>query len=429
MFSNTRFFPARVGLLVFGLVFGPLLGCAGMTGGAASEMPGGKLRRSTQVQLDNVDAKIAVQKWDEALAALDGVAQGDLNPYERALLSVKRANVYSATKQYEQATGALKQAVELKAMPQAEQLQTSYRLLNLYLGLQHHDAAVALIESEGLPDKNPDPEQAFMLAQAYAGAKRDEVALPYAQAAVAGSGAPAEDRLQLLCDLQQRLGHNAEAAAVAEQLVKSFPTQKANYLRLAAIDEQLGRSDGALRALELAHEQGLLTQELELLALVDLALKQGQGAKGAAWLEQHMRDGKITKSPENQLRLVLCWLAAKDPDRAQAALGGLDEDTVPGDVLLDLAKLYVRRGEWLKAREPLGLCLGRNVTSPGVAYLLLGIVHYNTGDKPSALQALGKAERQKDTVACAQQWLSIVGKGRPSKDATCPAELTEATAR
>ena len=238
MFSSTRFSSAVVAVL---LCCG-LLGCAGVGTGAAAEVPGGKLRRSTQTQLEQVDAKLAAQKWDEALALLDGAGQGDLNPYEHARLLEKRASVYSATKQYEQAADALKQSVELKAMPEAEQVATTYRLVNLYVGLRRHEDAVALIESAGLPSKGPKPEQAFMLALAYAGAKREETALPHAKAAVAGSDTPAEEKLQLLCDLQQHLQHYAEAASVAERLVKSFPEHKGNYLRLAGSYEQLGRS-------------------------------------------------------------------------------------------------------------------------------------------------------------------------------------------
>jgi hypothetical protein len=388
-------------------------------------MPGGKLRRSTQVHLEEVDAKLAAQKWDEALALLDGAGQRDLNPYERAVLWVKRANVYSATKQYEQAASALKQSVELAAMPETEQLATNYRLANLYVGLRRHEEAVVLIESAGLTSKAPDVEQAFVLAQAYAGAKREKDALPHAKAAVAGTDAPAEERLQLLCDLQQSLQQYADAASTAELLVKRFPTQKGHHLRLASSYEQLGRSDEALRVLERAHEQGLLTQELELLALVDLARRRGQGAKGAAWLQRHLGDGKIAKTPENQLRLVQCWLAAGEASRAHEALGALDEDAVPGDIFLDLGKLYVRRDEWLKAREPLALSIGRGVTSPGVAYLLLGIVHYQTSDNSAAVLALGKAERHQDSVDCAKQWLGIVAKGRPSAGATCPVEVAQ----
>lgn len=100
-----------------------------------------------------------------------------------------------------------------------------------------------------------------------------------------------------------------------------------------------------------------------------------------------------------------CWLAAKEPDRAAEALRSLDEDVVPGDVFFDLGKLYVQRADWTKAREPLALSLGRDVHSH---------------DKEAALQALGKAERRADSASCAQQWLGLVKRGRPSAEATCP---------
>jgi uncharacterized protein HemY len=254
--------------------------------------------------------------------------------------------------------------------------------LSVYLTLQRYDDAVALIEREQL-----------------------------------AAGAD-EQNLQLLCDLYQQTKNFDQAARIAEQLVDKYPTQKAHRLRLAVSYEELGRSQAALQVLEHAEKEGLLQQENELLALADLAQKLGQ--RCGDMVERHMRAGQIRATPENQLRLARCWLTAKDADRASEALARLDEDAVPGDVFLELGKLYARSEQWQKAREPLALSLSRNVTSPGEAELFLGIAHYQLRDKESALQALGKAEGHADTSTCARQWIGLVKRARPSAEATCP---------
>jgi tetratricopeptide (TPR) repeat protein len=367
-----------------------LLGCGPKVGQTTSEAPGAELGRSTQRLLERVDEKLAAQEWDGALSLLDEAAHEDLNPYERAVLGVKRADAYVNTDRYQLAAESLAQSVGLHALPEAQQLSTTYRLLKIHVVLRRYDAAVALADREALVAKSPVDE----------------------------------GRLQLLCDLYQHERKFGEAASVAERLVDSFPAQKAHRLRLAVSYEELGRSDDALRVLERAHQEGMLSEEVELLALVDLARKQGQAKQAAVWLEQHIREGKIKSSPENQLRLASCWLAAGDAERAQEALGRLDQDAVPGDVFLELGKLYVQRGQWEQARGPLALSLGRNVTSPGEAYLFLGVAHYQRNDASSSLQALSKAEREPRVSTCARQWQVVVRSRRQGQHVPCLAELT-----
>jgi hypothetical protein len=358
--------------------------------------------------------------WDEALADLDRVAaHKHLNPYERAAIFAARAGVHMAVNKTDEGVKDLEQAVALDAMPEEQQLDATYNLAQLYFTLDRFSEAADTFGKWAQRAKNPPPEKYYLTASAYAQAHRFAEALPFAKKAVEGMKEPKEPWLQLLVSLHYELHQEAELAAVLQRLTQLFP-KKEYSLQLAATYQETNQNDKAVSALETAYEKGLLTEEKDLVNLARLYLRQPAPLKGAALLDKQMQAGKVSKTPQNLELLATCWVMGEDAEHAEAALKQAGDAVGSGQVYIELARIDVEHGAWIKARDALSSALQKGgLASPGEAHLLLGVVHYNTKRKDAALSSLAEAKRHPETAKCADEWIQLVKSGRPGTAGGC----------
>jgi hypothetical protein len=397
-----------------------LVGCASNTAETkGAERPTYSLSMKFGEMMKKVGEEAQDKHWNEALAELDRVAaHKHLNPYERAAICAARAGIHMQLNKTDEGVKDLEQAVALDAMPEEQQLDAMYNLAQLYFTLDRFSEAADTFGKWAQRAKNPAPEKYYLTASAYAQAHRFAEALPFAKKAVAGMKEPKEPWLQLLLSLHYELHQEAELAGVLERLIQSFP-KKEYWLQLAAAYQDAGQNDKAVAALETAYSKGLLTEEKDLVNLARLYLRQPAPLKGAALLEKQMQAGKVSKTPQNFELLATCWVMGEDAEHAEAALKQAG-DGVSGQVYIELARIDVEHGAWIKARDALSSALQKGgLASAGEAHLLLGVVHYNTKRKDAALASLGEAKKHPETAKCAEEWIQLVKSGRPGTAGGC----------
>jgi tetratricopeptide (TPR) repeat protein len=358
--------------------------------------------------LERAFAALDQEKHDAAFAALRDMQQKDrrLNPHERALMWQTYAYVYSATDAYPDAIASFEKALVGDALPDAAMQNVRYNLAQLYLVADRHDDAIRTFLAWFERETSPPPQAHFMLAMAYVQNEQKDEALPHAREAIATAGEPREPWLQLLASLLIEQQGCEEALPVMEQLAVRFP-KKTYYDQLSALYSQLGRSQQALGAMELAYLQGLLTEPRDVKMLAQLYLYNQIPYKAATVLRQAIEVGVVGDDAEAWTLLGTSLLVAKERDEAveplerAARLGG------SGDGFLQLGRVLLAGGQWGAARSSLEAALRKGgLKDPASAHLLLGIANVNEERWDAARSAFEAARTHPATKPLADQWLA-----------------------
>lgn len=390
-------------------------GGAGKAGADGATQP---LGRKTEAKLREAGAQMQKQQWDKALAELEG-DPADLNPHEQARVLQMKAQIHLLSNHIDEGVSELEQAVALKAMPKADQLQAQYLLAQAYLHQERYAESADTFEAWLKETKQPTAENHFDVARADARAKRFKLALPHAKKAVEMSEKPEEARLALLAWIHVELKQHAEGIAVQEQLVNAFP-KKEYWLQLAQTYLDSKNPKRAAETLEVPYTKGLLTEEQELVTLARLYLKAGEGAKGAELLRTQMESGKIEKSAQNSELLASCYIQSGDTEHGEATLELVGKEVSSGQVFLDLGRAHFAKQRWEPARD----ALARSVTTgglryPGSAQLLLGITHYKLKRKDAALASLTRAKAYPSAMKCSEDWIAAIKKNKKDTEGEC----------
>lgn len=409
---------ACVGILAASM----LVGCAKGGSKSAADEQKGEITAKTGKRLQEIGALLQSKKFEDALEEIDDLAASDnLNPYERAKVFQMRAGAHLGMDRFDAVPDDLQKALAEDAFGKAERLDVTYNLGQALLANERYDEAADAFEKWTADVEEPKPEQQYVAASAMSAAKRFQTGLPLAQKAVEGSEKPPESWLLLVASLQYELKQNEQLAETLTQLTKLYP-KKEHYLQLSATYTDMDESVKALKALEAADAKGMLSEGKEYQALAQLYLEVGQAKKGAAILDKQMKAGKVERSEEAMGLLALCFIGAKDADRAQATLDQVG-DALGGQPFLELSRLHAERGQWEKARDAAAQAVVQGGTeTPGEAHLVLGAAHYMTKRKDAATNALTEAKKHPAVTPCANEMLKVVkaGKGEPPACALKP---------
>lgn len=370
------------------------------------------------------------ERYDEMLETLGEMRRNPrLNPRERALMWQAYAYAYTAQEQYAEAAEAMEEALDAHGLDASATQQMRYNLAQIYVLLERPDDAI--VEFDLWFAKAPNPSGAAYYMNAMAHVQKGDKAggLALARRAVEKGGSdPKEPWLQLVASLLVEQKEYEAALPVLQQLIERYP--KKNYwLQLSAVYSGLEQSDNALAVLELAYRQELLTQRSELMTLAQLYLYNQIPGKAAAVLEKGIADGVIDADARTYQLLADSLLHARQREAAMAPLQKAAELSDNGNAYMRLAQVYLEREDWHEARGALAKAIGKgNLTSPGHAYLLLGIADANEKRWQEAEQNFQQAVTFEPVRTNAEYWLKQLATlrdahgepGRVAQDTTAP---------
>ena len=184
--------------------------------------------------------------------------------------------------------------------------------------------------------------------------------------------------LALLADACELGGLDAELALTLEELAKRVASRAEVWVRLGRARQKTGSNldevrEAYVRGLAVA-EAGSEARREALLALADLDLEQGDGARAELWLERTAAD----KSADVVLRRAEARLAQRDVDGARKWIEALD--SAPTD-----ARAAMTRGRVLAlAADPLAfasILRGYVLEAPGASELLSSTLAWIPSDE------------------------------------------------
>jgi TolA-binding protein len=358
--------------------------------------------------------ELAAERYDEMRLTLEEMrANPKLNTRERSLMWQAFAYLHTGQDDYKSAAGAMEEALGAGGLDPTAAMQMRYNLAQIYVLIERPDDAIREFDIWFATAPNPSGTAYYMLAMAHAQKGDKQQALRLARRAVEKGGGDAKEAwLQLVASLLVEQKEYTAAVPVLQQLIERFP-KKSYWLQLSAVYSGLEQPDNALAVLELAYEQGLLTQRSELMTLSQLYLYNQIPARAAAVLDRGIADGVIEPDARTYLLLADSLLHSRQRTRAMEPLQKAADLSDNGNASMRLAQVYLEREDWHQARGALAKAIEKgNLTSPGHAYLLLGIANANQQRWAEAEQNFQAAVTFEPVKGSAEYWLKHLASQR-----------------
>ena len=163
--------------------------------------------------------------------------------------------------------------------------------------------------------------------------------------------------------------------------------------------------------MELAYRKGLLTEDRDLVRLVQLNLLQGIPHRAALILEKEMAAKRIQENAEAFELLSGSWILAREIAKAEKPLARAAELAPKGDLYVRLAQIHMMQEEWIDAAGALRSALAKGgLVDPANAELLLGISYYNEKQLQEARTWFARAQKSNATRTQAKTWIEHIDR-------------------
>jgi tetratricopeptide (TPR) repeat protein len=375
-----------------------------------SAWAGGTLSERTYKRLTVIHQLIADSKYDEALERLDSLAPKVKNKaYEYATVMQTYGFAYAAKDKTSKAIEAFTEALKQDALPDGVQLGMRYNIAQLYAVIPNYPAAAKAYEDWFKKAESPTADTFVFAATVYAQLNQYEKAIEKINIAISMSDKPKESWYQLLVAMYFERKQYSKAAKVLETLVALKPEDKKYWKQLSNVYFTLRNNNKALSVMELANKRGLLTEEKELMNLVNMYLYQSSPYKAAKLLESEIKKGRIRATGDNLYKLAEAWMRAQESDEAIAYMLKAADAQDSGKLYLKTAQLYLEKEDWNNVLQTTEKALGmKNLDKVGTTHLIRGMAFYELGRYKNALAEFKQSSRFPETKKQAIQWLAHI---------------------
>lgn len=373
------------------------------------------------------------QKWDEAVRLIDALLTASpANSYERAVLSVEKAQTIFQTKDLSPGLAPLEQALQLSDkfgyFDQNTTLTMVLTLAQLYAQdaqsskkpqEQHQLYAKAYTFVRRWLDQsniaNPDYQQfaaSILLQQAQLNPDKVDMGLVKqaqieTEKGLRMSVKPKEVFYVLLLATLQQQGDYKRSAEVLELLVKQVPNNKTYWQQLAATYLQLEENVRAILTIERAQQYGTMTEKKDNFTLVGIYYNIKQYDQTIDLLKAGLQNGTIENEQKNWELLAAAYQQLhKEAQAIEVLKEGSKNFPKSGALDLMIGQMYYSLDNIPEAYQFLKSALQKGVEKPGQTYLLLGYFAFELKKLDEAVDALDKAVKADPNSKDAQRLLA-----------------------
>jgi Flp pilus assembly protein TadD len=296
-----------------------------------------------------------------------------LSPFERGNVERALADLAQREERWADAREHLRKALASEGLNEQESDAARYQIADLFWREERWQEGIeAWNEWARMALAPPNGSAYGSLARAYYQLEDFERALDPARKAVELSKQQSPPLLNLLVAVQLKRGAYEDAARLLRSLLGLAPVRE-HWVRLAAVDLELGNEAEAAQALQIAYYGGVLAPESDLRSLAQLLVQIGIPYRAGRILSAAIESKSVTADAKLYQLLGETWIVAHEYGRAieplRLALSSEAlRDPCRARFLLGIA-LY-RQGEPNEARRWLERTL-ECPGSPGRSWLLL----------------------------------------------------------
>lgn len=362
-------------------------------------------------RLSRVHALLDENSPEEGLALLDRVRPDRIGKYEAAQLYQTYGYIYSAVEREDDAFVAFEKSLELDMLPTHQQQRIRYMVAGYHAGNERYEESNAVLMSWFRFEPVPSAEAYVVMGANFAQRQMMAEALPYVLRANKLATEPSQNWRNLQLAIHLELDQFADAIDLLKDNIGIWPDSVRNYVALSRLYAETGDHEGALAALSIPWQRGILLAREDILSLVRFNLLRENPARGAMILSEAMKRGQVDENPVNLRLLLNAWIMARENDRAIATIDKLAELADDGEYYRKKALLLNETGEWEEVVESCRLALAKGgLGNPGEVWLLQGVALTELGRFGKAIDAFQNAKRSgKDSVRRdASTWIGYV---------------------
>ncbi|GAB1258494.1 tetratricopeptide repeat protein [Aurantivibrio plasticivorans] len=346
-----------------------------------------------------------------ALQEANDINTSKWNEFEQAQLYNLKGNIYVQMERYKDAIANYRKYVDTPSVPEANQLNVSYYLAQLYLATENYKEAVNMLEDYIKRSEIVGADHYYKLGQAYYLAENLNKSLPNINKAVdmyeGSDRIPPEGLYQYQMSLYHTREEYSKVIEVLEKMIRHYP-KTSTWRTLAQMYGVAGRSKDQLHAYSAVYTMGGLTKDKELRLLASLYLENDYPYKAAKVLDKGIKDKIVEPTAKNLELLGVSWSLSKEKDESIKVMEQAAKKSDDGELYARLSQMYLGDDNYQNAVNAGKEALKRKLKRPASVHFNLGISYFNMEKYDSALKSLKEARKNKDITKQANQWIRVV---------------------
>ena len=311
--------------------------------------------------------------------------------------------------------GAIKIYRRLLTIPDLEpQLakQTTYTMAQLFTMQENYAEAVKMIEYWFTLEPNPGPQPFILYAQnLYQLSRYEEMIKPIQtaiQVATKRNTEVKEDWYVLLNFAFFQREDYKKVRDIQKILLSNWP-KKRYWISLAGAFTELGEDKNLLTSYDVAHTQGMLEKESELVTMAQLYMQNEVPYKAATLIDKEMASGRVGKNAKNYRLLSQAWSLSMEDEKSIPALKEAARLSSEGELDLRLGNAYLNLGQYGECVSAVQAGLRKGgIKSPDNAQISLGMCLYNQKKYRDAIASFREAAKTKKSRRIAGQWIAVI---------------------
>lgn len=342
------------------------------------------------------------------LSKLNQALQIDpLNAYEKSTIYQMQGASYYELNQYAPAISAFNNAINAGGLlpNEADSLRVNIAQLMIANG-QYAEGAQALERylNNGGQQK---PQYVEMLTQAWVQSENFSKALPWAEKWFNSASPKERKHFDLLNYLYNNLNMPGKQADIVKQMIGRWPEDKTLWDAWASMLANGGREQEAFEVTKMLYLGGALSQEADLLKVVQYYSFYDMPFQAAQILEQEMNRGRIAQNADRLVQLSDLFRQSREYKRAIPILEKAASASGKAKLFADLGEAYYNESDCSKAESAFTKAIDRGFDA-GKAWMLIGTCRYEGAQAEARPTCKGTTQEQRNQTARAKKRNSAV---------------------
>lgn len=381
--------------------------------GSAKESP--SIRMLLMLRIDMVNRYIDQNALQAAMdELLELQRRAGLAPFEEAVLLQLTGYVYAGMGKPDLAIEAYEQILAGEELPQPMHQGALYTLAHLYAEKQAFEKTIELMLEWFQYEQEPIAESYMLLGSSLASLARYEEALPWTERAIEKSVRPFQAWYEITYSIYVELEQYDKAIAMLKVMLKHWTRNPEYWEALAGLYQQTNDERAAFDTTMTAYINGMLTDTLDILALVDMSHHYETPFVAGSILENEMIAGVVPETLDTLNSLIDIWIAAREYDRAVATIDKIVAYTDGGPYYMRAARLNIQSGNWTGAATSVEKALAAGVDDPVQALVVLGTAYSELGEYEKSIAAFRRVVEtgSEEERGNAENWIEFVEETR-----------------
>ena len=353
-----------------------------------------------------------------ALAGINELRAQPLNCYEEGAVLGLSAQIKLAQQDYLGAAVDLRTSLNKGYIPAVDRPKTFKALSQIYFAENQYADGLKFMNDWIAAGGVPNRDEKWTLATVYSIQDQYRQAVPWAEQVLAADGPNADRQVyDMLIYLYSQTNQLGKKAALLERLIERDPTDKTLWQAIAGDYFQANNQRRAFEVQKTMYLGGILTEETEIMQVVNFYNSFDVPYSAARILEKEMNAGRITRSFERLELLAQLYQVAREHEKAIPVLTEAARLNNSSDMYLRLGRSYLDLKKWEEAETALTNALNAGgLRDRGLAWTQIGQTRYERDDRAGAREAFAKANDR-----TGRSWLSFMD----SEERTAKARIVE----